>query len=124
MQRVLATSQGLFYLVTGIWPLAHIDSFVAVTGPKQDIWLVQTVGALVIAIALALLVAASTRTFTAAIRSLGAASAAAFLLVDVTFYLHGVIAAVYLVDAAVELALLVGWVVVWLGLRRSRDVDD
>lgn len=29
--------QGTFYLATGIWPLVHIESFVAVTGPKTDL---------------------------------------------------------------------------------------
>lgn len=112
LQRPLAAVQGLYYLVTGLWPILHIGSFMAVTGPKEDLWLVQTVGALVIAIALPLLVAAATERFTPAIWTLGGASAAAFLLVDVVFYLQGAIGAVYLLDAVVELLLLVAWATV------------
>lgn len=44
---VVAALQGLFYLATGVWPLIHIDSFLAVTGSKTDLWLVYTVGLLV-----------------------------------------------------------------------------
>jgi hypothetical protein len=55
--------QGLYFLITGVWPIVHIDSFLAVTGPKTDHlntelgdhWLVITVGALIAAIAASLL---------------------------------------------------------------------
>src|SRR5437588_7064962 len=50
--------QGLYYLVTGAWPLVSIETFQMVTGPKTDHWLVVTVGVLITAIAVALLVAA------------------------------------------------------------------
>ncbi|MFH5804425.1 hypothetical protein ACG2DA_10255, partial [Alienimonas sp. DA493] len=48
--RRLLVGQGLYYVATGVWPLVHIRSFEFVTGPKTDDWLVQTVGALVLAI--------------------------------------------------------------------------
>jgi hypothetical protein len=47
--------QSVYMLLTGIWPLVHIESFMVVTGPKADIWLVKTVGAMLIPIALTLL---------------------------------------------------------------------
>jgi hypothetical protein len=57
--------QGVYYLVTGVWPLVSMDTFLRVTGPKTDLWLVNTVGALIAVIALALLVAAWRRRATA-----------------------------------------------------------
>lgn len=33
--------QGCYYLITLIWPLVHIKSFMAVTGYKRDVWLVD-----------------------------------------------------------------------------------
>jgi hypothetical protein len=48
--RRLATIQGAYYLLTGLWPLAHLRSFQAVTGPKLEPWLVKTVGVLAAAI--------------------------------------------------------------------------
>src|SRR5438046_1648203 len=64
--------QGLYYLATGVWPLVSIETFQLVTGPKTDHlqnpsptdadhWLVMTVGGLVTAVALALLVSACRR---------------------------------------------------------------
>lgn len=59
--------QGAYFLVTGVWPLVSIRTFVLVTGPKtdhlptgreSDHWLVLTAGVLITAIGLALLTAA------------------------------------------------------------------
>src|SRR4051794_28324453 len=59
--------QGVYYFVTGVWPLVSIETFQMVTGRKTDHlvtgreadhWLVMTVGVLIAAISLALLVAA------------------------------------------------------------------
>lgn len=47
--RTLAFLQGTYYLLTGVWPFASMGTFLAVTGPKTDLWLVRTVGALVAA---------------------------------------------------------------------------
>jgi hypothetical protein len=36
----VALVQGAFYVATGVWALVDLDSFMAVTGPKTDLWLV------------------------------------------------------------------------------------
>jgi hypothetical protein len=33
----LPLAHGGFYLLTGVWPLVHMPSFLAVTGPKTDL---------------------------------------------------------------------------------------
>lgn len=106
----LATLQGLYFLVTGIWPLASRKSFERVTGPKADFWLAQTVGVLVASIGSVLLLGARRRRVGAELGVLAAASAASLGLVDVVFVLRGRIAKVYLLDAAIEGAIVVGWV--------------
>ncbi|NJK94616.1 MAG: hypothetical protein HC905_06550 [Bacteroidales bacterium] len=50
----LSLVQGSYFFLTGVWPIIDIHSFMRVTGPKEDIWLVKTVGALTIAISLVL----------------------------------------------------------------------
>ena len=57
--RVIAGTQGSYFLLTGVWPLLHMRSFLAVTGPKTDLWLVETVGVLVAAIGAGLLLSAA-----------------------------------------------------------------
>jgi energy-converting hydrogenase Eha subunit E len=100
--------QGLYYLVTGLWPLIHLASFEAVTGPKTDDWLVKMVGLLAAVIGAALLtVARQSSRGTSEILVLAVGSAAAFAAVDVWYVFQGAIAKVYLADAAVESGLIV-----------------
>src|ERR1051325_9114038 len=44
----VAVAQGVYYVVSGAWPLVYIDSFQKVTGRNTDLWLVHTVGLLVL----------------------------------------------------------------------------
>src|SRR5437763_16398755 len=90
--------QGVYYLVTGAWPLVSIDTFQAVTGPKTDLWLVRTVGALVLAVAAALLAAALRRRVPAEVGVLAVASAVALGAVDVVYVSGGVLPPVHLLD--------------------------
>jgi hypothetical protein len=108
-------SQGAYYALTGLWPIIHLPSFEALTGPKVDDWLVRTVGLLATTIGIALGVAAlrgEARTVTAVV--LAAGSALAFAGIDLWYGLGGRISPIYLADAVVEL----GWLVL-LGLTQS-----
>ena len=68
--------QGGYYLVTGVWPLVHLASFEAITGPKVDDWLVRMVGLLAAVIEATLLAAArGTRTREIYVLSIGSAFA-------------------------------------------------
>ena len=49
MRRHAAAALSAYYVVTGIWPIAHMASFEAVTGRKHDRWVVNMVGASAIA---------------------------------------------------------------------------
>jgi len=71
----VALAQGSYYVLTGVWSLVHIRSFQAVTGPKTDLWLVKTVGVLVIAIGGVLCSAGLRRQATPEIPSLAVGSA-------------------------------------------------
>jgi hypothetical protein len=109
--RVAGLQAGL-YLSTGIWPLAHRRSFEWVTGRKTDFWLAQAVGMTVAAIGLGLAQAASRRQAVAPeLRTIGVASAVGLALIDVIFVARRRISPVYLLDAAAETALVLGWVV-------------
>lgn len=116
--RRLAQAQGVFYVLTGIWPLLHLPSFIAVTGPKTDLWLVQTVGALIAVVGAAVWAAARRREVVGEIVFLAAGSAGALAAVDVVFVLRDVILPIYLADAVVELGLVTAWLLVWA--RRKR----
>lgn len=106
----LALAQGVFFFVTGVWPLLHLGSFLAVTGPKTDLWLVQTVGALLAVFGAVLVRVARRGHLTPEWRLLAAGFAATLAIVDAVFVFKGVIPPIYLADAAVELLIVAAWI--------------
>src|SRR4051812_40029266 len=107
-QRILLL-QAAYYLLTGLWPIVHISSFMAVTGPKTDIWLVKMVGLLTTAIAGALLAGRHQINRPFSVLVIGAA--VSYALIDVYYYFNGKIRAVYLIDAVIEIAIVVLYLV-------------
>lgn len=102
-------TQGAYYLVSGAWSVAHIDSFQKVTGRKTDLWLVKTVGLLLVAIGGGLIFAAAGRQFVPGLIFIAMASAAALLGIELVYVHKRVIAPIYLADALVELGFLIWW---------------
>jgi len=109
-ERGLAAGQGAFYVATGAWPLVHMPSFEAVTGPKLERWLVRTVGVLVATIGATLALGARRGPIAPELRLLAGASAAGLAAIDGWYAgRRRRISPVYLVDAAVELGLAGAW---------------
>ena len=109
MASYLAIVQGVYFLVTGVWPLVSIRTFMMVTGPKTDLWLVKTVGVLVAVIGGVLILAGARDAITPEVIVLATGSAAALIWVDVNYVLKRVIAPIYLVDAAAEVVIIAAW---------------
>jgi hypothetical protein len=109
--RFAPLAQGIFYVASGLWPLVHMRSFEAVTGPKHDRWLAKTTGALMAAVGGALIAGAFDRRQSRALQLLGMGSALALGAADIIFSARGRISKVYLADAAAEGAAIASWVV-------------
>jgi hypothetical protein len=92
--------QAAYLIATGIWPLVHYRSFEAVTGPKTDAWMVQTVGAVAVVLGIA---AATSDRRRSLVLSVG--STLAFGVTEVAPALRGRIRKVYLLDAGFQSAL-------------------
>lgn len=105
--------QGVYFVLTGVWPLISMRAFEAVTGPKVDRWLVKTVGVLVAVIGGSLVL--DRRRPSPGTTALGIGSAVALGAVDVVYAGRGRISRVYLVDAVAEALLVAAW------LARLRD---
>jgi len=97
--------QGAYFVITGIWPLLGMDSFIAATGPKQDTWLVEMVGLLSASIGLTFIVASLRRQKLPLV--LGYSVALSFLAMDLIYVISGVIGRVYLLDGAIQLVFIV-----------------
>src|SRR3954470_2571453 len=94
--RSLTLAQGLYFTATGIWPLVHMRSFEAVTGPKADKWLVKTVGVLVSVTGGVRVSAAARRTLPPDPAALAIGSAAALGAVDTIYAAKKRIPPIYL----------------------------
>jgi hypothetical protein len=108
--RAILWIQASYIFLTAVWPLVDIRSFMEVTGYKTDIWLVKTVGALLIPVAACLYCHLFTRTNHTPALILGALTAVAFICVDLYYSLNDVISDIYLADGAVELVFLIAWI--------------
>jgi hypothetical protein len=104
-----AFAQGLYYVISGAWALLHIESFQKVTGPKTDLWLVKTVGLMLMGIGGGLIFAGVRQQFDPALVFIAIASAAALLAVEVVYVYKGVISPVYALDAAAEAVFIIWW---------------
>jgi hypothetical protein len=117
---VLLWVQGVYFALTGIWPLVSIETFQMVTGPKTDNahtgleadhWLVMTVGVLVTAVAIPMLVAAWRRTNVIEIAILAIGSSVGLTAIDVIYVARQTIPPIYLADAVIEVLLISAWIV-------------
>lgn len=109
MKNYPALVQGLYFLITGVWPLLSINTFQKVTGPKNDLWLVQTVGVVVAATGAALVLAGATGDVSPPVVLLAIGSAAGLGGIDIVYTAKRVIAPIYLADAFVEACLILWW---------------
>ena len=105
-ERTALTVQGGYYVATGVAPFVSRRAFEAVTGPKKEWWLVQTVGAIVTAVGAALVSGARSGRVTPELRLLGAGSAASLAAIDIVYVARRRIAPTYLLDAGAQLAAL------------------
>jgi hypothetical protein len=112
--RLVCGAQALYYLIIGLWPIIHMTSFLAVTGPQADLWPVRYVGALTAVIGAVLMRSWWLRGMRRGHAVLlGAGSALAYMAVDLASALPGHMSSIHLVDAAIQLLFAAGWI----GLR-------
>jgi TRAP-type uncharacterized transport system fused permease subunit len=115
--RLLLWIEGLYSLVTAIWPIVDIDSFMVVTGPKTDQWLVKTVSVLILAIAVFFLLQLRYKSAIIPVAILGILFSAGLIVID--FYYPSIdrISNIYMVDGVVQVIFLFTWV--YILLRRA-----
>ncbi len=109
--RFLLLAQGIYTLATALWPLLDITSFMLVTGPKTDTWLVKTVGALLIPVSITLLFHLFTRSDMRPAILLGTSTSLAFACIDFYYALSDVIPDIYLADGILQILFLAGWII-------------
>ena len=106
--RTALLAYGGYYVVTGVAPFVSRRAFEAVTGPKREWWLVQTVGVAVAAVGAGVMSAAAQDRVTPEVMGIATGCAVGLATIDVVYVGRGRIAPTYLADAAVQAGLLAG----------------
>ena len=108
MEHPVALIQSIYFLVFGLWPILNMRSFLILTGPKTDLWLVKTVGIILAVIGVVLIFAQVNAQINSAIIILAIGSALSLDIVEFVYVAKKVISPIYLGDAILEL-ILIGW---------------
>jgi hypothetical protein len=108
----LLLAQGIFYFIMGIWPIVHMPSFLKVTGNKTDLWLVVTVGVILMAMSIGFIADALTRAPSLGTKLIAFATPFVLAVIDVYYVQNGTISSVYLGDAIIEIVICVLWIFV------------
>lgn len=98
--------QGIYYFLTGIWPLVHLHSFLLITGWKTDLWLVKTFSIIIMCLGAGYCIAGFQKERNFPVLFLSITTAASLAYVDIYYSLSGIISDIYLADAIIEVLFL------------------
>lgn len=99
-------------MITAVWPIVDIQSFMQVSGYKTDIWLVKTVAALLVAISAGLLGATRAEQYNIPIIVLALVAAVGLAYVDFYYALNDTIWNIYMADGVIEILFAISWLVI------------
>lgn len=111
MEHLIAWIQGVYFFAAGVWPILSMSTFLKVTGPKTDLWLVKTVGLLLAIVGAVLIVAQVNAEVNTSVIVLAIGSALSLAVVEFIYVAKRVISSIYLADAMIELILITWWLV-------------
>jgi Na+/melibiose symporter-like transporter len=111
--------QGVYYVILGLWPWLHPESYLWAAGSDLDIGLLQTLGLTLAVIGVSLAVAAARREESWAIHCLALGSIAALLFSNILFLFRDRFAVLYVLDAVLQVILGALWFLHWQ-MPRSR----
>ncbi|WP_419870855.1 hypothetical protein [Chryseobacterium sp. CT-SW4] len=101
--------QGIYYLITSVWPLIHLKSFLEVTGDKTDIWLVKTVAVLLLSYSFLFFYIAFCKRILPIHALIGSICSIGLAIIDLYYYLQGTLKWVYFLDFIIELCFFIYW---------------
>lgn len=102
--------QGGYYIGGGLWSLLSIETFMRLTGPKTDIWLVKALGLLLLVSGVVVIVSILRRQLSKEIMLLAAGDAAVLVGIELVYVVNRTIRPIYLLDALIETVFILGWI--------------
>ncbi len=119
--KALLWVQGIYSLITALWGLIDIDSFMAVTGHKADIWLVKTVSVILVAVSLSLIINIFYPAHPLPIITLGALNSLGLAFIDFYYALNNTIFKVYMLDGVAELIFFITWIYILINQQKVKQ---
>jgi len=108
-KKILLCIQGIYFLGTGLWPVIHIKSFILVTCPKTDLWLVKTLGMVFFCEGVCFILGGIIARAGLPVKILAFINAFVLMCVDCYNVMTGTICPIYLADAGIEAVFLLCW---------------
>lgn len=119
-RSLLLWIQGIYTLLTALWGLLDIESFMDVSGPKTDVWLVKTVSVLLVPFSIFLLLCNFYKMPAVPVMVLAALTAAGLASIDFYYTANHTIRWVYAVDGVIESIFLLVWLILFI---KHKDPD-
>jgi hypothetical protein len=107
---ILLWVQGIYTLLTALWGLIDIRSFMRVTGPKTDIWLVKTVSVLLLPITFCFFAALFLNMPFLPVTIIGILTTSGLAAIDFYYTTNRTIKWVYALDGIAEVLFLITWI--------------
>ncbi len=111
--NLVAWTQAAYYIPFSLWAIVHIESFMWVTGPKVDIWLVKTVALLLTATGIVCATAARRKNVSFEVFLLAVLNCLALTIIDLYYPSIGRISKIYYLDAIGNIILIALWLFAW-----------
>ena len=109
--------QGIYTALTALWALIDIDSFMAVTGPKTDIWLVKTVSVVLLAVGAGFIAQALVKSNPLPVVLLALTCSIGLCSIDIYYAFNNVISNIYLADAFLQILFMAVWIYTVFNLK-------
>lgn len=113
--------QGTYTLLTALWALIDINSFMEVTGPKSDTWLVKTVAVLLIPIGICFLAGLYLKSESLIVILVGITSSAGLAFIDFYYTTKGTIKWIYLVDGYLQILFSLVWIFLLIQIKEFKS---
>jgi len=117
--RIIPLIQAVYFLITAVWPLVHLTSFLAVTGDKKEIWLLETVSILLLPYCLILIHLAFTSENNVIMPIAALLSSLGLGVIEIYYFLNGTIKWVYAVDSILQFIFVFYWILYIYNRRHS-----
>jgi len=119
--NALSMIQGSYTLLTAFWALVDIQSFMGVTGPKTDVWLVKTVAVLLLPIGFCFLWGLYFNTDRLLVTFIGIMSSAGLAFIDFHYTINGTIKWIYQADGFLQIFFLLVWTYLLNHAKRLKE---